>query len=83
MRLQICVLRDRAVDAFGVPQFVIAVGQAIRALQDEVNREGSDIGKHPDDYELFHVGVYDDAQAQFETIAPKSIALARSLVVPK
>lgn len=58
--MQIVVVKDRAVDAFGTPFFVKHVNEAIRSFKDEINREGSAMGAHPDDYDLYVVGQYDD-----------------------
>lgn len=63
MALKICAVRDAAINAFGQPIFVRHVGEAIRSFTDEVNRDGSAIQAHPEDYELFHIGEYDDLTA--------------------
>lgn len=67
MKLVVCSVFDRAVAAYGRPMFFAAVGAGIRAFQDEVNNpeEGSVINKHPEDYQLFHVGFFDDSLGRF------------------
>lgn len=78
---QILAIRDQAVDAFGRPMFVPAIGAGIRAFSDAVNDGKSEYAQHPEDYELFHLGSYDDATGKFVQLdQPKSIALGRNLV---
>lgn len=80
MKTIVCAVRDRAVDAFGQPFFVVAVGQAVRSFKDEVNNAGSAIGNHPDDYDLYHIGDYDDASGSIVGISPVMLAVGKSLI---
>ena len=68
MKMIVCSIKDRAADAFGRPFYVPAVGVAIRSFQDEVNRAADDsqIFQHPDDFDLFDLGVFDDASGLFQ-----------------
>lgn len=58
--LRIVVVKDRAVDCFGTPFFVKHPAEAVRSFSDEVNREGSTLAAHPDDYDIYMVGEFDD-----------------------
>ena len=62
MRYKIVAIRDRAIDTFGVPVFVASTGAAIRSFSDEVNRkdDNNNLSKHPEDFDLFLLGEYDD-----------------------
>lgn len=83
MRFIIVAIFDRALGAYGRPAFVPAVGAAIRSFQDEVNRVDpqNDLNKHPDDFELFGLGSYDDATGCFTTDGPPmSLALGKQMV---
>lgn len=77
--------RDSASQAFGLPFFVPAVGLAVRAFTDEVNREGSekDLARHPDDFELYQLGVFNDATGQFDADSPKLLARGKDVAVRK
>lgn len=78
----VVAVRDRALDAFGTPFFVVAVGQAIRSFGDEVNRKGSDLCAHPDDFDLYELGSFDDATGQLQSLGdPRQIAIGENLVV--
>lgn len=59
MKLQIIALKDRAADVFGNPFYVRTNAEAIRSLGDEVNNKESTIAGHPEDYDLYLVGTFD------------------------
>lgn len=67
MKMIVCSIKDRAADAYGRPFYVPAVGVAIRSFQDEVNRAADDsqIYQHPEDFDLFELGEFDDATGLF------------------
>lgn len=82
MILRIVCIRDRAADVFGMPNFVTSIGMAIRSFGDEINRQAQDnpLHKHPEDFDLYELGVYDDATATFECGTPRQIAVGKDLV---
>jgi len=61
MLRQIVAVKDLALGAFLPPFFVPAVGVAVRQFGDEVKKADSPMAGHPEDFELFHFGVFDDA----------------------
>jgi len=77
-----CVVsvKDLAAQAFGRPVFVPTSGVAIRSFRDEVNREAqdNDIFRHPADYEMYQLGVFDDSTGLIEVISPPKL-LARAV----
>lgn len=61
MQYILCVIKDRSVEAYINLHCVRAEGQAIRQFQDAINDpQAGSIHKHPDDYDLYRVGTYDD-----------------------
>lgn len=76
MLYQICVIRDSAADVFGQPIFVPAIGIAVRSFGDECKRKDANnqMNKHPEDFEMFKVGTYDDNTCEFVCQKPVSIA---------
>jgi len=60
---------DRASEAFGRPVFVPAKAAAIRSFTDEVNRDdpANDLRRHPDDFDLYILGEFDDSKGIFLT----------------
>lgn len=79
----ICAVKDRAADAFGRPFFVATVGMAIRSFMDEVSRSADDnqLFKHPDDFDLFQLGTYDDSNGVVECLEdPKLLMLGKQAI---
>lgn len=58
---------DSAVQSFGQPFFVAAVGAGTRSFTDEVNRQeqGNTLNAHPDDYELYVLGYFNEEDGTF------------------
>ena len=81
MKYQMVCIRDRIADVYGVPSFVHSIGSAIRGFGDEINRaaENNALYQHPDDFDLFVVGTYDDQTCEFESHVPRQIAVGRDL----
>ena len=67
----VCVF-DSAAQLYGQPFFVPAIGSAIRSIRDEVNRSATDnpLFQHPSDFELFHVGTFDDVSGVLASVEP-------------
>lgn len=82
MRYKIVTVRDRVADVYGVPSFVLSVGAAIRSFGDEINKkDGSPLSAHPDDFDLFALGEYDDQNGEFISDgAPRQLAIGKDLV---
>lgn len=66
MKMKIVGIKDDAIQSFGRPIFVVALGQATRSFADEVNNAESEMYKHPADYSLWYLGEYDDEKGTFE-----------------
>lgn len=60
MKLNIYAIRDVKISAFSQPFYSQTHGSALRAFSDHVNDNGSAANKHPEDYELYHLGDFDD-----------------------
>lgn len=74
-------VKDTAAQAFGRPMFLPTAAVGIRSFRDEVNRldSGNDMNKHPDDFELYELGFYDDSTGIIEVSTPRIIARAKDL----
>lgn len=77
MILQVVSVFDLAAVAYGRPVFVPALGLALRSFQDECGRIAPDnnMNAHPGDFQLFHMGSFDDSLGVF-TLFPKPVRLA-------
>ena len=84
MILCVCSIKDRAAEAFGRPFFVPSLGVALRSFADEVNRKDaeSQIYNHPDDFDLYDLGWFDDSKGMFELHdIPKVIQMGKQAKV--
>ena len=62
---------DHVAKTYNRPMFLSSNGVAIREFKDECNRPDSPINKHPEDYELFGIGEYDDETGAVVSTTPK------------
>lgn len=53
-------IRDIKANAYCNPFFMSARGEAVRAFADLVEDVKTGVNKHPEDYELFEIGEFDD-----------------------
>jgi len=74
-------VKDTAAQAFGRPVFVPTTAVAVRSFRDEVNRKDSneDMAKHPDDFELYEIGSFDDSTGVISVAEPRLVARAKDL----
>lgn len=84
MKFVVVSLFDKAAACFNPPQCVPAAGVALRQFEDLVNGEDSVYTRHPEHFELYQVGVFDDSNGSFDCSSPPFIlsnasALRRSL----
>ena len=83
MKLQIVAVFDSAAQAYSTPAFVSATGLAVRQLSSDVNRASdAPIFTNPDDFELYHLGEFDDETGIiFSLSSPILLARAKDLAV--
>lgn len=53
-------IRDQAMEAFMQPFFTNTTAQAERMFRDTAEDDKSSMWKHPEDYDLYHLGTWDD-----------------------
>lgn len=58
-------IRDQKGEIFNLPFFKITHGQAERDFESLVNDGKSSVNAYPEDYDLYHVGEYDDQKGIF------------------
>lgn len=82
MKYAVCAVKDRAVNAYNRPIYVPTVGVAIRSFTDEVNRKDSELQNHPEDYDLYELGQWDDETAIYVPLeVPRVITRAQDIVI--
>jgi len=77
---QIYSVRDAQAAIYGPPVLALTDGEAIRSFQTAANNPQSAIGQHPADYDLFHLGTFDDETGKYQSLeAPKRLIKALDL----
>lgn len=67
---------------FAVPFVMQREQMAIRAFSDLVNDPNTSVNKHPEDYALYVVGMFDDSTGVIEAVQPKCLVTAASCLRP-
>lgn len=82
MITQIFCSRDLKADAFGQPFTSQSIGVAERSFIDEVNRAdvNNPLYNHPEDFQLFHLGSFNDSDGSFDLIIPPRLIASGSNV---
>jgi len=82
MILFVVCVKDRAADVFNRPFFVPHRNVAIRDFTDEVNRVATDnqLNKHPDDFDLYLLGEFDDSRGAFVNNEPQVLVRAKDVL---
>lgn len=84
MKYVVCAIYDRIAQIHGVPVYNNSKGSMVRGFADTINRpdENNQLYKHPDDYDLYYLGEYDDAHATHELIdKPELLARGASVKI--
>lgn len=78
-RLQAFSIFDKVAKAFMPPFFMPNVGMAVRAFGDDVKRGDNNIARHPHDFDLYHIGCFNDDDGSMHSFdGPKRTIIARA-----
>lgn len=83
MKMQIVVIRDIKANVHQIPIYTHNIGAAIRSFGDECQRDAPDniLHKHPEDFELWWLGEYDDETGSHDTEADGRTVQRKQLAV--
>lgn len=81
MKLYVFAVLDKAVGAYASPFFVRSKSEGIRSFSDACSDTSTAFAKHPDDYVLYFLCVYDDSAGMFELTEPERVLSARECIV--
>lgn len=73
MILYIMAIKDKATKVFMTPGYAHNIQMAMRDFADSLNNEQSPMNKHPHDFELYIVGLYDDNTGEIAADKPECI----------
>lgn len=62
---KVCAIKDLALQSFGPPVVVPAVGGLVREFGDRCRKGDTTEGQHPEDFELWQLAEFDDARGEF------------------
>jgi len=82
MMLNAYAIYDRKSLIFHSPFFAVADGAAVRSFADLANETTNNIGRHPSDFVLYKVGMWDDNKGAFLPEVPLHLTDALPLVKP-
>jgi len=84
MKLELLAVFDRAAQAYARPMFLPSIGVGIRSFTDEVNRNDpeNNLCNHPDDFDLFHLGSFDDITGSFDLLEfPELVVIGKQVKI--
>ena len=67
-RKYVCSVNDAVAGAWMTPLYFQSAGQAVRSFQDACDDKQNEIGRHPEDYALFHIGYWDEHNGVLEVL---------------
>lgn len=65
MKVNAYVIFDSPAKVYNKPFYLLNDQIAVRAMEDLINDDSTDIARHPSDFSLWRVGSYDDTTATF------------------
>lgn len=83
MKLGVYGIRDAAVKAFMRPFYARSDAEAVRSITDTVKDATHPLAMHPEDYELYKFGEFNEESGLFEVGIPHGIVSVKSLVITK
>lgn len=80
----ILTVKDRALNIHNLPFTQQTTAQAVRGFTDEINNQGSALAQHPDDYDLYIIGHYDEVTGTLVPLErPELVVRGKDLVRTK
>jgi len=70
---------DAAVRAYMNPMLMRNDGEAMRAFVDAVKDQTTSLNKHPQDYSLFKLAIFNDASGEYVNNVPTPVCLITAL----
>ncbi len=81
MEMKVFSIYDMKTEVYSKPFFCLTTGEAIRTFTDAVNEPNSPFNRHPEDFNLFEIGVFDDGAAVIKGDVPLSLGCALQFII--
>lgn len=78
MEIMAFSLYDSKAGVFQTPMFYITKATAIRAFGDLANDRQTTVFRHPEDFSLFYIGVFDDSTGVYKSVPHENLGTAAS-----
>lgn len=79
MIIKVYSIFDKKAETYGPPFFMLKEQMAVRAFSDISNDMSTMLSKHPEDYELYEIGEYNDNTADIKQNSKRFIVNALSV----
>jgi hypothetical protein len=76
MEMTVFAIYDSKAEYYKNPFMMRSKGEAIRGFADVANDESTEIGKHPEDFILFKIAVFDTDKAEYINTPHESLGVA-------
>lgn len=83
MVLKVFAVRDNKAEAFLNPFFMPTRGMAIRAMTDLLREQQNNIARYPDDFVLYELGTWDDAEGTIRMHGTHQLVSQISELMPR
>lgn len=80
MKMNVYTIFDMASGSYMRPFFMVSDGQAVRAFTDIATDADHEIGKHPEDYSLYRIGIFDDNKGTLHPEDKECLCTAQEVV---
>lgn len=64
MKLSVYTLKDHKILLFTSPRYFHTDGEAIRSFSEGCKDEKSNLFKHPEDFTMYRIGIFDDVSGE-------------------
>ena len=80
MEINVYAIYDVAAACYKQPFMIRTDGEALRGFMDLAVSDENDIGKHPEHFQLFKLGRFNDGSGLYSENTPKLLATAQEMV---
>lgn len=80
MKIEVFAVLDAKIGSYAQPFFSPTIASALRAFVEAARDTTSTLGKHPEDFQLYHLSTFDDETGEFTARTPTALGTAASFI---